>query len=186
MDTTNAPQIFEYLNLSLDFTPFHVKWLPNSPQFALLGQTPKMEGIFKLMKLDQNKLVESFKMECGKGFKSCSFNYYKEAMGIQSDEASSSNLPTPSSNYPYQIAIGDISGKIYLVDLEKQKIFHEIDAHKGMVNSIDSIGGIIGSGVLEILSGGSDGCVRLWDPRQEAPVVALEPNKDDMPSKILF
>ena len=179
MDTTNAPQIFEYLNMSLNFTPFHVKWLPNSPKFALLGQTPKMEGIFKLMKLDKNKIVESFKMEFGKGFKSCSFNYFQEAMGL----ASPRNPLDPQTpvNYPYQIALGDISGKLYLVDLEKQKIFYEVDAHKGMVNSIDSMGGLVGSGVLEILTGGSDGCVRLWDPRQEAPVVALEPNKDDMP-----
>ena len=181
MDTTNAPQIFEYLSQSLHFTPFHVKWLPNSPQFALLGQTPKMQGIFKLMKLDQNKLTECFKMEFGKGFKSCSFNYFKDAMGLESTPQGS------PVNYPYQMALGDISGKLYLVDLEKQKVFHEVQAHQGMVNAVDSMGGLVGSGVLEILTGGSDGCVRLWDPRQEAPVVALEPNKSEMPSKkILF
>jgi WD40 repeat protein len=145
-----------------------------------------MEGIFKLMKLDKNKIVESFKMEFGKGFKSCSFNYYKESMGLNSTENPLENTPASPNNYPYQIALGDISGKVFLVDLEKEKIFHEIKAHSGMVNSIDSMGGLVGSGVLELLTGGSDGCVRLWDPRQEAPVVALEPNKDEMPSRIYF
>ena len=178
MDTTNAPQIFEYLNLPLNFTPFHVKWLPNSPKFALLGQSPRMNGIFKLMKLDKNKLIECFKMEFGKGFKSCSFNYFKDAMGLD-PTANDQSAP----NYPYQIALGDINGKVYLVDLEKEKIFYEIEAHRGMVNSVDTMGGLVGSGVLEILSGGSDGCVRLWDPRQEAPVVALEPNKDEIPGE---
>lgn len=183
MDTTNAPQIFEYMNMPLNFTPFHVKWLPNSPKFALLGQSPKMTGLFKLMKLDKKKIKEVFTMEFGKGFKSCSFNYFKESMGLSSEQNVSQPALESPVNYPYQIALGDISGKLFLVDMEKEKVFYEVKAHQGMVNSVDTMGGLTGSGVLEIVSGGSDGCVRLWDPRQEAPVVALEPNKDEMPSK---
>ena len=30
-----------------------------------------------------------------------------------------------------------------------------------------------------MVTGGSDGCVRVWDPRQEAPVVSLEPAESE-------
>jgi len=46
-----------------------------------------------------------------------------------------------------------------------------------MGNSIDGIGGKgVEYGAPELVTGGSDGCVRVWDPRQEAPVVSLEPS----------
>ena len=35
----------------------------------------------------------------------------------------------------------------------------------------------IGFGAPEILTGGRDGCVRLWDPRVSEPVLALEPGE---------
>ena len=175
MDTTDAPQIFEHLSQNINFTPFHVKWLPNSPRFALLGQTPKMKGVLKLMKMDKNKLTEIFNLEFGKGFKSCSLNHFKTAMGLEMNG---------EEKYPHQMAVGDVSGNMYLVDLEKEKVFYEVKAHEGMLNSVDTMGGCFGSGVLEVLTGGSDGCVRLWDPRQSLPVVALEPNKKDLPSKV--
>lgn len=34
-----------------------------------------------------------------------------------------------------------------------------------MLNSLDSIGGVIGKGAIEIVTGGRDGKVQLWDPR---------------------
>lgn len=45
-----------------------------------------------------------------------------------------------------------------------------------MANTIDGIGGKGPEyGAPELVTGGADGCVRVWDPRQEAPVVSLEP-----------
>ena len=45
-----------------------------------------------------------------------------------------------------------------------------------MANTIDGVGGKGPEfGAPELVTGGSDGCVRVWDPRQEAPVVSLEP-----------
>ena len=35
--------------------------------------------------------------------------------------------------------------------------------------------GEAGFGAPEIVTGGRDGCVRVWDPRQKSPVVSLEP-----------
>ena len=34
-------------------------------------------------------------------------------------------------------------------------------------------------GAPELVTGGADGCVRIWDPRQDAPVVSLEPAESE-------
>ena len=50
--------------------------------------------------------------------------------------------------------------------METQKITYSVQAHKGIINAIDGIGGGgFGYGAPEILTGGRDGCVRLWDIR---------------------
>jgi WD40 repeat protein len=50
-----------------------------------------------------------------------------------------------------------------------------VDAHTGVVNAIDGVGEGWGFGISEIVSAGRDGCVRVWDPRQRAPGLSLEP-----------
>lgn len=56
-------------------------------------------------------------------------------------------------------------------DLVKNEIFFKVKAHKKIVNSLDAIGGLDkGFGAPEIVTGSRDGCVRLWDPRQQGPV----------------
>jgi WD repeat-containing protein 92 len=76
-----------------------------------------------------------------------------------------------------QIATGDHSGKLIVYDLERiQKPIFEQKAHGAIVNTIDGCGGLeIGYGAPEIVTGGRDGCVRLWDTRVNEPVLALEP-----------
>jgi WD40 repeat protein len=54
-----------------------------------------------------------------------------------------------------------------------------VQAHSSIVNAIDGIGGLqTGYGAPEIVTGGRDGCVRVWDPRQQSPVLSLEPESD--------
>lgn len=44
------------------------------------------------------------------------------------------------------------------------------------MNSVDGAGSEgAGYGPCEIVTGGRDGCVRLWDPRQKTPVISLDP-----------
>eukprot|EP01029_Cantina_marsupialis_P031410 TRINITY_DN903_c0_g1_i3.p1 TRINITY_DN903_c0_g1~~TRINITY_DN903_c0_g1_i3.p1 ORF type:complete len:258 (+),score=52.20 TRINITY_DN903_c0_g1_i3:394-1167(+) len=51
-----------------------------------------------------------------------------------------------------------------------------VKAHDGLINSVDGCGGLnLGHGAPEIVSGGRDGCVRVWDPRTKKPVLSLEP-----------
>ena len=58
-----------------------------------------------------------------------------------------------------------MSGKLFLYDLVKKKNFFEVQAHDQMLNCMDSAGGIVGQGPIEIVTGSSDGSVKLWDPR---------------------
>lgn len=53
-------------------------------------------------------------------------------------------------------------------DLERMgsPIYHA-NAHEAIVNCIDGCGGLgIGGGAPEIVTGGRDGCVKVWDVRQ--------------------
>lgn len=43
---------------------------------------------------------------------------------------------------------------------------YKVKAHDKIVNAIDGIGGMnVGNGAPELVTGGRDGCVRVWDPR---------------------
>ena len=56
------------------------------------------------------------------------------------------------------------------------KVF-SAQAHNGIINCIDGIGGTsIGHGAPELVTGGRDGIARVWDPRVNHPVVSFEPD----------
>lgn len=68
-----------------------------------------------------------------------------------------------------------------MLDLEKQKLFWQAKAHEGISNCVDGAGAEgCGYGPCELVTGGRDGCVRLWDPRQNAPVLSLEPVEKEL------
>lgn len=47
-------------------------------------------------------------------------------------------------------------------------------AHDGIINCLDAVGGnLIGCGAPEIVTGGRDGAVRVWDPRQPKAVACM-------------
>lgn len=78
------------------------------------------------------------------------------------------------------VAVVDYGGKLTIYDVEVGKKKYEVQAHSKMANVVDGIGGKGAEfGAPELVTGGSDGCVRVWDPRQEAPVVSLEPSADE-------
>lgn len=64
------------------------------------------------------------------------------------------------------LATVDYKGKLIIYDIEKGKPSFSVQAHASMANVIDGIGGKGAEyGAPELVTGGADGCVRVWDPR---------------------
>ncbi len=60
----------------------------------------------------------------------------------------------------------DQKGMLIIYDIEHGKPKFSVKAHAAMANVIDGIGGKSADyGAPELVTGGSDGCVRVWDPR---------------------
>jgi WD40 repeat protein len=162
MDSVNAPQIIEHQSMQLDFTPYDTKWIPGTARFVLAGQTMKATGIMKVFKLNQ----EQCELELSVGGP----DQVSEGQGVKSMSFGASPFGGQS------LAIGDFSGELRIHDLEKNKVSWRVKAHQQIVNSVDAIGGLdVGFGAPEILTGSRDGSVKLWDPRQNTPVLVLEP-----------
>jgi WD40 repeat protein len=78
------------------------------------------------------------------------------------------------------LATGDFAGEMAIWDLERltTPTFVVPQAHSTIINCIDGIGGLKGVGAPEIATGGRDGCVHVWDPRQrDRPVASMEPEE---------
>ena len=64
------------------------------------------------------------------------------------------------------VACVDFKGKLTIFDIERGVAKFEVQAHSNVANTIDGIGGKGAEfGAPEIVTGGTDGCVRVWDPR---------------------
>lgn len=57
-------------------------------------------------------------------------------------------------------------------------IYNVPDAHNGIINAIDTAGSIENHGASEIVTGGKDGLVKVWDPRCSDAVVQIESATD--------
>lgn len=139
VDQLKKPQIIAHIEKSLNFSIFDTKWIPMSAKFVVIGSKPNGNGIVKIFELNSGELDLVKEFEGKSSFKCCSF--------------SASSLRKP------QLAAGDFDGNLNIFDLERlsEPIFH-VEAHKGIVNSIDAIGGAsVTCGAPEICTGGRDG-----------------------------
>ena len=160
MDTTEAPQILEHATQGLSYTPFDCKWIPASARFCIFGQSPSAKGVFEVYQLERGKLTLVKKFDKEFGIKSGTF----KASPIAARD----------------VSVVDYKGKLLIYDIEYGKEKYKVQAHSTMANTIDGIGGKGAEyGAPELVTGGADGCVRIWDPRQDAPVVSLEPAESE-------
>lgn len=139
VEQLKKPQIIAHIEKSLNFSIFDTKWIPLSAKFIVIGSKPNGHGIAKVFELNSGDLDSITEFEGKSSFKCGSFN------------ASSVRRP--------QLAVGDFDGKLEIFDLERpsQSVFC-VEAHKGIVNSIDAIGGSsVTCGAAEICTGGRDG-----------------------------
>jgi WD40 repeat protein len=112
----------------------------------LFGQTPKAQGCFNIYQLESGKL-----------------KLYKEwtkEFGIKAGTFKASPVSIRD------VATVDYKGKLTIFDIERGTEKYSVQAHSSMANTIDGIGGKGPEyGAPELVTGGSDGCVRVWDPR---------------------
>ncbi|CAM9263038.1 unnamed protein product [Phaeothamnion confervicola] len=160
MDTTDAPQLIEHAHKTLAFTPYEVRWVPCSARFVVGGVYPRAKGALLTYELDGGgvKLLEE--VEKPAGIKCMTFG--------------------ASSYEDRHVACGDYDGRLAIYDLERRNDppVYSAQAHSTIINAVDGVGGPeVGYGAPELVTGGRDGCVRVWDPRVPQPVLALEPDE---------
>mmetsp|Transcript_6576 Transcript_6576/g.11058 ORF Transcript_6576/g.11058 Transcript_6576/m.11058 type:complete len:357 (-) Transcript_6576:125-1195(-) len=159
MDTTDAPQIIEHIHKPINFTPYDTRWVPFSARFVAMGIHSNAKGALNVYQLNNGDLETLVEAKTANGVKCGTFG--------------------ASSIEERHIATGDHAGKLVIYDLEHtdKPVFSQ-QAHVSIINAIDGCGGLdVGYGAPEIVTGGRDGCVRLWDPRVQEPVLALEPGE---------
>ena len=157
-DNNNSlfPKIKLLLSKSLNYIPFDIHWLPYSTKLVSIGESFDSKGILQIYNLNLGKLsieseyIQNYPSKC------CTF-------GI-------------SSFSSRDLALGDFDGNLSVIDLERGEFNYEIKkAHKGIIQSIDGLGIKNNQGPPEIVTGGKDGLVKLWDLRSDKPCMLLEP-----------
>jgi hypothetical protein len=65
MYSTDAPQIIEHANKSLNFTPYDCKWVPSSARFVAMGAHPRDTGAIHMFELtpEETKLLHQVHSE---------------------------------------------------------------------------------------------------------------------------
>ena len=115
--------------------------------------------------------ISNFPIEKGKAWV---FHDYEKTYGIKQGTFEASSLTDRD------VSTIDFKGNFMTYDIEKGTPKFEVKVHDWMGDWIHGIGGKGPDyGALELVTGGSDGCVRVWNPRQEAPVVRLEQSESE-------
>mmetsp|Transcript_23191 Transcript_23191/g.60657 ORF Transcript_23191/g.60657 Transcript_23191/m.60657 type:complete len:359 (-) Transcript_23191:246-1322(-) len=152
------PQIIELAAHSVAYTLFDAKFVPSSARLVALGNHARNTGAIELCAIEDGRLVVKKKHEKPAGFKCGTFG------GSRMEER--------------HLATGDFKGNLAVWDLERMSspVYHA-KAHEAIVNCIDGCGGLgIGGGAPELVTGGRDGCVKVWDVRQkDHPVANMGP-----------
>ena len=155
-DNSIIPQIETQITKSLNYTPFDIRWLPYSTKIVITGQTTSSKGIIQIYHLIKGKLDLESEYIKENGFKCSSFG--------------------ASSFASRDLALGDFEGNFQIFDLEKGVHNYEIKkAHKSTIYSIDAVGKSLYNGIPEIVTGGKDGNVKIWDLRSDKHSLLLEP-----------
>ncbi|CAG0897899.1 unnamed protein product [Darwinula stevensoni] len=158
----DKPQIIVHLEKSIGYTVFNTCWVPCSAKLLVLGSMPKGTGILQIYEFSKGNLNLVEGSECPTGLRCGTFG--------------------ASSFQQRQIATGDFKGVLNIWDIESLKEpVYTAKAHADIVNAIDGVAGLgIGVGAPEVVTGGRDGTVKVWDPRQkDDPVVSIEPNEGE-------
>ena len=151
-NNTNSPQSEEIISKSLYYTPFDIKWLPSSTKLLIIGKTFSSKGVIQIYHLIKGKLEIESEFIKENTFKCCSSG--------------------GSCFASRDLAIGDCEGNLLIFDLEKGDSIYEVKkAHKSIIYAIDAIGYNANCGTTEVMTGGKDGLVKIWDTRADKPAI---------------
>lgn len=154
----DKPFILCHIEKALDFTIFDTKWLPCSAKCVAVGNQSNGQGTLKLFELNNGSLSLLGEHHEKAGIRNCSFG--------------------ASALRESHLAITTFDGHLKLLDLKRLDASptFNVKAHTGMVNCIDAIGGSQLNCAPEIVTGGVDGYVKIWDLRQkDTPVASMSP-----------
>ncbi|XP_063596201.1 dynein axonemal assembly factor 10-like [Penaeus indicus] len=158
----DKPQILVYVEKSLNYNAFDVKWIPRSAKFVTVGSHARGTGALQVHEMCEGSLKLVHNAERPKALKCGTFG--------------------ASALEDRHLAVGDFEGKMEIVDLAAAETpVYSVKAHEEIINAIDGVAGLnIGKGAPEIATGSRDGLVKVWDPRQrDRPVVTIEPKEGE-------
>ncbi|XP_050074961.1 dynein axonemal assembly factor 10 [Anopheles maculipalpis] len=150
----DSVQMISHIEKSLNYSVYDVKWIPCTAKFVTVGSHPKGTGTVQIYELNRGTLDLVRETEKQVSLKCCSFG----ASRLRAEH----------------LAVGDFAGKLAVYDLERLDApVYEATGHEGIINTLDAIGGsTVNCGAPEIVTGGRDGSVKVWDPRQPNDPVA--------------
>lgn len=153
----DKPQIIEFAAHSCNYTLFQAKWIPSSSRFVVLGSHAKGTGALEIYDLDKGAIKLTKAVEKTASFKCGTFG--------------------ASTLEKRHLATGDFNGNLNVWDLESLATpLFQAKGHTSIINAIDGCGGLgIGGGAPELVTGGRDGCVKVWDTRQATHVADMSP-----------
>ena len=159
VDVSNKPQMVEHVNKQLPLTVYETKWVPCSARFCVLGSPPRQSGMIQLYNLVKGDAELVAELERPKAFKCGTFGH--------------SSRRAPPGHRRLRRRASDLGpGAADNADIPRAT------GTSTIINCIDGIGGLKGAGAPEIVTGGRDGCVHVWDPRQaDKPVASMEPEE---------
>lgn len=158
VDASKKPQIVEHICKSLTQTVYCTKWIPCSARFVLMGSPPRQSGLLQIYSLQEGKLELEAEVERPKALRCGTFGATTLAQR--------------------HLTTGDFDGNYATWDLERCECgpLFQHKGHETIINCVDGVGGVRGTGAPEIATGSRDGCVHVWDPRQgETPVASMVP-----------
>ena len=194
--STDAPLFIEHTNKTLGCTPTDVKWIPSSPRFVTTGTHPKGTGSVQVWEMVPGEgaraigeVVRPEGIKCGTfGASFLEDRHFAVAdckgslaiLDLSRSSSSSASSSASSSSTALTVGGGGSSDSSSSGDanggISGSVVWRVPAAHSSFINCIDGCGGLgIGGGAPELVTGGRDGCVKLWDPRVQDPVLSMEP-----------
>jgi len=138
--------------LKIDCTVFSLSWIPSSARIVAVGASASGDGILKVYSMNGRTLSETGSASFDRPLRCGTFDACDLSERIY--------------------CLGDFGGFLSLVDADTLQTVHATRAHTDLINSIS--GGGVGS--TEILTGGRDGEMKLWDRRtMDSPAVRMFP-----------